>query len=170
MQILYPAGVWAAILVCASVFGAHALKMRTDKNYREAWGSATLSLLPAAIFWIFVIGGEPDMLKRTMLLLPVGAVFGACLFAYAGYVIADIKRAKAQTPQEPPSQNQPQSSSPPSSGPVGIRIAPGSVGEGLTVRNSTFRNVDAAIDNHGSVKGLDFDQNQVIGPTPNDKK
>jgi hypothetical protein len=97
MEILYPAGVWAAVLVWLSVFGAHALRMRTEKNYREAWGSATLALLPAAAFWIWAVSGEADMIRRTALLIPVGALVGACLFAYAGYVIADIKAAKAQT-------------------------------------------------------------------------
>jgi hypothetical protein len=97
MEILYPAGLWAGALACFGIFGAHALRMRADKKYREAWGSATISLFPAAIFWLFVISGEPDMLKRTVLLIPAGALAGACMFAYAGYVIADIKAAKAQT-------------------------------------------------------------------------
>jgi uncharacterized membrane protein YgdD (TMEM256/DUF423 family) len=96
MEILYPAGVLAAILVCLSVFGAHALRMRTEKNYREAWGSATLALLPAAIFWLWVASGEPEMIKRTALLIPIGALVGACLFAYAGYVIGDVRVARAQ--------------------------------------------------------------------------
>jgi hypothetical protein len=71
--------------------------MSADKKYREAWGLATLSLLPAAIFWLFVMGEEPGMLKRTMLLIPAGALVGACMFAYAGYVISDIRSARAET-------------------------------------------------------------------------
>src|ERR1700694_126983 len=96
MDFLYPAGVWAAVLVCLSVFGAHALRMRTEKNYREAWGSATLALLPAAIFWLYATGGETDVLKRTWLLIGPGALVGACLFAYLGYVVSDFRSAKAQ--------------------------------------------------------------------------
>lgn len=97
MEILYPTGVWAAILVWLSVFGAHALRMRTEKNYREAWGSATLALLPASAFWFWAVSGEADMIRRTAFLFPVGAIVGACLFSYAGYVVADIRGAKAQT-------------------------------------------------------------------------
>jgi hypothetical protein len=70
--------------------------MRTEKNSREMWGAATLSLFPAALFLLFVIGGEPEMLKRTLLLAPAGALVGACLFAYLGYVVSDLRSAKAQ--------------------------------------------------------------------------
>jgi uncharacterized membrane protein YgdD (TMEM256/DUF423 family) len=83
---IYPALPIAGVLAWFGLFGAHALRMRTEKNYREMWGSATLSLFPAALFWLFVIGGEPEMLKRTLLLVPAGALVGACLFAYLGYV------------------------------------------------------------------------------------
>jgi hypothetical protein len=96
MGLLYPAVPITACFTFFSVFGAHALRMRTEKNYREMWGSATLSLIPAAIFWLLVMGEEPEMLKRTMLLLPAGALVGGCLFAYLGYVVSDFRSAKAQ--------------------------------------------------------------------------
>jgi hypothetical protein len=94
---LYPALPITACFAWFALFGAHALRMRTDKNYREAWGSATLSLLAPDLFWLWVvIGGEPEMLKRTMLLMPAGAIVGACFFAYLGYVVSDFRAAKAQ--------------------------------------------------------------------------
>jgi hypothetical protein len=95
---IYPALPIAGVLACFSLFGAHALRMRTEKNYREMWGAAGIGLLPAAIFWLFVVSAEPDMLKRTMWLIPVGALVGACLFAYAGYVVSDIRSAKGAQP------------------------------------------------------------------------
>lgn len=52
--------------------------------------------MPASLYWLFVVSGEPDMLRRTMLLLPAGALIGACIFAYAGYVVADVRNAKTQ--------------------------------------------------------------------------
>jgi hypothetical protein len=97
MGSLYPTLPIAGVLACFTLFGAHALRMRTEKNYREMWGSATLSLLPAAIFWFLVFSGEPDLLKRTMLLIPAGALVGACLFAYAGYFFHDITAAHAES-------------------------------------------------------------------------
>jgi hypothetical protein len=35
------------------------------------------------------------MLTRNYLLLPAGAIIGACVFAYAGYIVADLRAAKA---------------------------------------------------------------------------
>jgi hypothetical protein len=96
MGLLYPALPIAAVLALFSVFGAHALKMRTEKNYREMWGAASLAVLPASLFWLYVISAEPSMVTRTLLLIPAGAIVGACIFAWAGYALHDTT-AKAQT-------------------------------------------------------------------------
>ena len=97
MGAFYPA---APIAVSAAVFGLlarHALEMRTKKNYREMWGSLTLSLMPAALFCLWVGCTEYlDMLARNLFLVPAGALLGASAFAWAGYVYHDMT-AQAQT-------------------------------------------------------------------------
>ncbi len=86
---LYPALPIALVLAIFTLLARHALDMRTKQNYREMWGAASLSILPSAIFLAIVASGEPSMLKRNLLLIPAGALIGACLFAYGGYVWSD---------------------------------------------------------------------------------
>src|SRR6266852_5953096 len=101
MAILYPALASAAVLAWFGPFANHALKMRVEKKYREMWGAATLSLLPAALFCLIIASGEASMITRNYLLLPVGALVGACLFAYAGYLLQDIRSAHAENTSSP---------------------------------------------------------------------
>jgi uncharacterized membrane protein YgdD (TMEM256/DUF423 family) len=98
MGVLYPALASAAVLAWFGPFANHALKMRVEKNYREMWGAASLSLLPAAIFLLIVASGEPSMLTRNFLLIPAGALIGACVFAYLGYFAADLRADPARSP------------------------------------------------------------------------
>jgi len=104
MGSLYPA---APIALCVAVFGLlsrHALEMRTKKNYREMWGAWTLSVLPASLFCLyFASTGISDMMARNWLLIPAGAVAGACVFAYAGHFWHDTV-ARAQSPSAEPVQ------------------------------------------------------------------
>lgn len=90
---IYPALPIAIALAIFTLLARHALDMRTKQNYREMWGSASLALLPAAVFCLFVASGEPSMLARNYLLIPAGALLGACAFVYAGYVWADWRMA-----------------------------------------------------------------------------
>jgi hypothetical protein len=90
MGSLYPALPIAVVLAIFALLARHALEMRAKQNYREMWGAATLSFLPSAIFLLIVVSGEPSMLTRNYLLLPAGAIIGACVFAYAGYIVADL--------------------------------------------------------------------------------
>jgi hypothetical protein len=101
MWILYPALPIAAVLAWFGPFANHALKMRVEKNYREMWGACSLALLPASIFWLIVVSGESSMVVRSALLIPAGAVVGACVFMWAGYIVHDMT-AKAQQPGEAP--------------------------------------------------------------------
>jgi len=101
MGALYPALPIAVVLAIFTLLARHALEMRTKQNYREMWGATSLSLLPAAIFLIFAISGDSSMLIRNLVLLPAGALLGACAFAYAGYVISDIKSPPSPPPSKP---------------------------------------------------------------------
>jgi hypothetical protein len=89
MWALYPSLPIATATVLFSVFGAHALRLKGEGKYREAWGAATLAVLPAAVFWLIVVSGDFDVLRRSLLLIPAGAVVGACLFVWLGYVLHD---------------------------------------------------------------------------------
>lgn len=96
MGALYPG---LPIAFCLAVFGLlarHALEMRGKKNYREMWGSLSLSLLPGAVFCLWVASGESSMVTRNIYLIPIGALLGACAFAWAGYVFHDMRAAQAQ--------------------------------------------------------------------------
>ena len=70
MWALYPALPITATLGWFGVFGAHALRVKGEGKYREAWGAATLAVLPAAIFWLIVVSGDSDVLRRSLLLIP----------------------------------------------------------------------------------------------------
>jgi len=96
LGVLYPALPVAIAIAVFGLLGRHALEMRAKHNYREMWGAVTLSLLPSAIFLLIVASGEPSMLTRNLLLVPAGALIGACVFVYAGYVAFDLRAAKAQ--------------------------------------------------------------------------
>jgi hypothetical protein len=65
------------------------------------WGSAALSLIPAGVFCLFIASGEMSMVARNWLLIPAGALIGACLFVYAGYVASDWRGAKAAETHKP---------------------------------------------------------------------
>lgn len=102
MGLLYPTLPVAIALGIFGLLGRHALEMRTKQNYREMWGATTLSLLPAAIFCLWAASGESSMLTRNYLLIPAGAIIGACIFAYGGYVIADVLVAPIHRPTNDP--------------------------------------------------------------------
>jgi hypothetical protein len=91
--------IWLAggALALFSLLGKHALDMKKEKNYREMWGSLALSLLPAAVFWLWAVSGESAAVTRNLFLIPVGAIIGGCAFAWAGYVWSDIAAARTQT-------------------------------------------------------------------------
>ena len=117
MEYLYPALPIAGTLAWFSVFGAYALRRKAEDHPREMWGAATLSLGPACLFWLIIASGESSMLSRTFLIAPAGALFGACLFAWAGYVIHDLRAAPVLP--DPPGPIVPPS--PQSSAPGGVR-------------------------------------------------
>ena len=97
MGILYPA---AEITACAgvfTVFAKHGLDMKNKKNYREMWGAWALSVTPAALFCLLAASAEiATPMGRNIVVIPVGAILGGCLFAYAGYVIHDFTATAAQ--------------------------------------------------------------------------
>jgi hypothetical protein len=95
---LYPALPIAVVLAIFTLLARHALDMRTKQNYREMWGATSLSILPAALFLAIVASGEPSMLKRNLLLIPAGALIGACVFVYGGYVWSDTVAIPPQPP------------------------------------------------------------------------
>lgn len=103
MGILYPALPITATFVWFGLFGAHALRVKGEDRFREAWGAATLALMPAAIFWIWVVSGESDVIRRSLLLALAGAIVGACSAVWLGYVVHDWS-AKAQTDSAPGTQ------------------------------------------------------------------
>jgi hypothetical protein len=90
MELLYPALPIAVVLGIFTLLAKHALDMRTKQNYREMWGALSLALLPAAVFWLIVVSGGSSMVERNILLMPVGALVGAVVYAWAGYVYHDI--------------------------------------------------------------------------------
>lgn len=100
---LYPA---LPIGIAIAVFGLlarHSLEMRGKKNYREMWGAAFLSFVPAGIFCaIWAWTGEPDVAARNIVLIPIGAILGACASAWAGYYIHDTTDRSKLTPNGPP--------------------------------------------------------------------
>jgi hypothetical protein len=96
MGILYPAVPVAVAIAIFTILARHALEMRTKQNYREMWGAIFLGILPAVVFCFFVGIGEPSMLVRNYLLIPAGAIIGAVVFAYLGYVFADMRAARAR--------------------------------------------------------------------------
>jgi hypothetical protein len=99
MGLLYPG---LPIAICIAVFGLlgkHALDMKGKKNYREMWGAFSLSVMPAVLFLLWAASGESSMVARNLILMPAGAIFGACALAWAGYVWNDIATAHAQTPE-----------------------------------------------------------------------
>jgi hypothetical protein len=70
------------------------------------WGAWALSVLPASLFYGWVASTENiDVLTRNALLIPIGAVLGGCLFAYAGYLIHDIRVARAKPAPNIPTAN-----------------------------------------------------------------
>jgi hypothetical protein len=93
MGTLYPTLPIAVVLAIFTLLAKHALDMRKEKNYREMWGSWSLSLVPAALFCLWVASGESSMLTRNLILIPAGALLGACAFAYAGYLWHDMTAA-----------------------------------------------------------------------------
>jgi hypothetical protein len=97
MGLLYPGLPIAISIAVFGLLGKHALDMKGKKNYREMWGAFSLSLLPAALFLLWAASGEPSMVARNWILMPAGAIIGACAFAWAGYVWNDITAARAQT-------------------------------------------------------------------------
>jgi hypothetical protein len=97
MGLLYPG---LPIAICIAVFGLlgkHALDMKGKKNYREMWGAFSLSVLPAVLFLLWVASGESSVVARNLVLMPAGAILGACAFAWVGYVWNDLATARAQT-------------------------------------------------------------------------
>jgi hypothetical protein len=97
MGLLYPT---LPIAICMAVFallGRHALDMKGKGNYRQTWGALSLSVAPLALFLLWVESGESSMIARNMVLIPSGAIFGALVFAYAGYVWSDFT-TKTQAP------------------------------------------------------------------------
>jgi hypothetical protein len=66
MGTLYPTLPIAVVLAIFTLLAKHALDMRKEKNYREMWGSWSLSLVPAALFCLWVASGEPgnDFTRR----------------------------------------------------------------------------------------------------------
>jgi hypothetical protein len=97
MANLYPAFPIAVAVAIFAILAKHALDMRGKQNYREMWGCLTLSLLPAALFCLWATSGESSMAMRNIILIPVGALVGACVFAYGGYLFSDIMVARAQS-------------------------------------------------------------------------
>jgi hypothetical protein len=97
MGLLYPALPIAISIAVFGLLGMHALDMKGEKNYREMWGALSLSVLPTVLFLLWAASGESSMAARNLILMPAGAIIGACAFAWAGYVWNDIVAAWAQT-------------------------------------------------------------------------
>jgi hypothetical protein len=91
MEVLSPALAITVSLAVFTLLAKHALDMRAKQNYREMWGSLSLSLMPAALFWLWVASGELSLVARTLYLMPAGAIVGACVAAWAGYVLHDLR-------------------------------------------------------------------------------
>lgn len=96
----YPAIPIALVIAIFGVFAAHSLRMRTEKNYREMWGSACIGVLPVSTFLLFIVSQEASMVARNIYAIPIGAIVGACVFAYVGYVISDLTPVRAQPQKE----------------------------------------------------------------------
>jgi hypothetical protein len=87
----------AAVLALFGLLAKHALDMKGKKNYREMFGSLTLSLLPATLFWLWEVSAEDSMATRTLLVIPAGALIGAFAFAWAAYVLHDMRKTSRVT-------------------------------------------------------------------------
>src|SRR4051794_13485693 len=60
-------------------------------------GCGRVAVLPAAIFWLIVVSGVSDVILRSLLLFPAGALAGAFTWVWIGYVLHDWT-ARAQAP------------------------------------------------------------------------
>jgi hypothetical protein len=100
MGLLYPGLPIAISIAVFGLLGKHALDMKREKNYREMWGAFSLSVLPGVLFLLWAASGESTVAARNLILIPSGAIIGACAFAWAGYVWHDIVAARAQTSSE----------------------------------------------------------------------
>jgi hypothetical protein len=107
MGLLYPG---LPIAICIAVFGLlgrHAVEMKGKKNYREMWGAFSLSVLPAVLFLLWAGSGESSVVARNLILMPAGAILGACALAWAGYVWNDYATARAQPIQTAQTSREP---------------------------------------------------------------
>jgi hypothetical protein len=103
--------IFATVLFgAAGVFSApflrHVFEMRASRNYREMVGAM---VWPAVLFLAvtFALSMETNMPIRLQNILfgTFGAVLGASLFVWGGYVARDFWSAKAQTQMEQPMSN-----------------------------------------------------------------
>jgi hypothetical protein len=84
------------------VFGKYAMDMRRDGKYREMWSNVCWSVLPVvvvAILW--AANGDAAVDTRNIGLGLVGAIAGASLLIWVGYLVQGAPAKKADAALTP---------------------------------------------------------------------
>jgi hypothetical protein len=88
----------ALAIAVFSLFAKRAFDMRKEKKFREFWGYLALSMVPlCAISLYWAAYGDSFDMGRNVILGMIGAISGAALLIWLGYVVHDAT-AIAQTP------------------------------------------------------------------------
>ena len=75
--------------VLTAAFVRHAFDMRREKKYREMAGSIFWGVIPFAVVLVFwTANQDPSVMVRNWSFGIVGAITGAALFIWLGYVVS----------------------------------------------------------------------------------
>jgi hypothetical protein len=88
----------ALAIAVFSLLAKHAFDMRKEKKFREFWGYLALSMVPLCVICLYWADyGDSSDMGRNVILGIIGALSGAALLIWLGYVVHDAT-AIAQTP------------------------------------------------------------------------